>query len=735
MTFNFDTDYNTNNETNNTSPLALALTYARKGLYVLPLKPPSKVPFDPATDRMMTDWQNRGTTSEAQIRAWWSPDSDLGICIVTGRISGIVAIDVDRDAEKGFDGDKGLKLLEGLLGELPETVEARTPRGGRHLLFGYPGAVQSQIRNATNFGSGFLGVDTHVDIRGDGGQINAAPTVRNDRGYQWLRSPEEHAFAELPPAWVAALAGDWPATKSAPKSAKPAGVTIGEGSRNSTLFTIACRLRGQGLEKEAIALELQRINLAECVPPLERDEVDRIATSAATRYPPNERYDWNDSGNAELFASMHQGTIKYLHDLGNWVVRTDHAWRVAVDGAEERLAVQTVEKLKELADAIKEPKVRQAAHGWARKSGDQARIKTMLAAAKRNSAIACHSREFDSHRHFIAVQNGFVDLRTGQLLAASDDLHFSKVVPAKYDPKAKAPQWHGFLDSILDRPEQELIQTYLGYCLHRDAPKLQKFLLLQGVGANGKSVLVDTILHIFKPLSERLNPQSLLRASSSRDARSDLTKLAGSRLVVASEFPPRRELDSALVKQMTGDEDLVARNLYQSEGSIRITWGFLAVSNPLPHAAEWDVAFWRRAIRIHFDRVIPSAQRDPNLKDTLVEHESDGILAWVVEGAIRYFQEQKLPVSAKCVADTLQWRKDVGTIEIFVEQRCIKDSEAKMPLDAFLTAYRNNAYIVRQGAQPYDDSHIETWLTDSGFDISRGPSGEMIKGLRLSGKH
>ena len=61
---------------------------------------------------------------------------------------------------------------------------------------------------------------------------------------------------------------------------------IGEGSRNDTLFSLGCGLRGKGLEVDEITEELMDLNDKRCSPPLLDTEVRLIAESAA-KYEPN----------------------------------------------------------------------------------------------------------------------------------------------------------------------------------------------------------------------------------------------------------------------------------------------------------------------------------------------------------------------------------------------------------------------------------------------------------------
>jgi hypothetical protein len=73
--------------------LTAALQYEKLGFSVIPLKTGEKVP--------MIDWKEFQTrrATDAEIAAWWVkwPKSNIGI--VTGTISGICVVDLDRYKE------------------------------------------------------------------------------------------------------------------------------------------------------------------------------------------------------------------------------------------------------------------------------------------------------------------------------------------------------------------------------------------------------------------------------------------------------------------------------------------------------------------------------------------------------------------------------------------------------------------------------------------------------------
>src|SRR5207247_2899343 len=79
--------------------------------------------------RSTRDWSSDVCSSDLEIVGWWTDCNTAGIGIVTGRLSRVVALDVD-----GSEGEASLARMESEHGQLPATAVQRTGRG-RHLLF------------------------------------------------------------------------------------------------------------------------------------------------------------------------------------------------------------------------------------------------------------------------------------------------------------------------------------------------------------------------------------------------------------------------------------------------------------------------------------------------------------------------------------------------------------------------------------------------------------------------
>ena len=172
--------------------------YALRRIAIFPLAPGSKCPIKGSHGL-------RDATDDPDVaRARWQRTPQANIGAATGSRSGFWVLDVDLP-----DGPESLVALEAEHGPLPVTIEASTPRGGRHLYWRWP-ANGPEIRNsAGRIGKG-------LDVRGEGGSIVLPPSVlATGQCYRWVKT-SAGTFADAPD-WLVKLVVPPPA----PPRAKP----------------------------------------------------------------------------------------------------------------------------------------------------------------------------------------------------------------------------------------------------------------------------------------------------------------------------------------------------------------------------------------------------------------------------------------------------------------------------------------------------------------------------------
>lgn len=243
--------------------LESALAYLARGWAVVPAAERGKRPI--------VRWQpfQDGLPSEDLVRRWFARWPSANLSVVTGAVSGLVVLDVDPQ----HGGDDSLATLEARHAPLPETVEASTGGGGRHIYFAHP---RYEIRSRVGMAPG-------LDLRADGGVIIVPPSIHpSGRPYRWRRgrAPEDIALAPLP-IWllVSRFGGDEQLGHPLAYWRALVSQGVAEGRRNSTIASFTGHLLWHGVDPDVVMELMLAWNHTRCSPPLEDEEVIRTVRS------------------------------------------------------------------------------------------------------------------------------------------------------------------------------------------------------------------------------------------------------------------------------------------------------------------------------------------------------------------------------------------------------------------------------------------------------------------------
>lgn len=230
-----------------------ALALWRRGLSVIPVPRADGRRYDGKVPAIAwREYQDRLAT-EDEIRGWFT--SDQNIAVITGAVSGVVAVDCDA-----------LDALRRWTRHRPYTPwQVQTGRGW-HLYYAHPGVrVPNRARLETRDGR------LAIDVRGDGGYV-IAPGSIHASGAEYREAGDWTVpHEQLPRFWAGWLQRPGrPSSSSSRPASRPTGdvverarrylaavprPVIGQGSDRDMLYA-ACRLvRGYALsESDAIDL-------------------------------------------------------------------------------------------------------------------------------------------------------------------------------------------------------------------------------------------------------------------------------------------------------------------------------------------------------------------------------------------------------------------------------------------------------------------------------------------------
>ena len=404
-----------------------------------------------------------------------------------------------------------------------------------------------------------------------------------------------------------------------------------------------------------------------------------------------EHYDYffpmNDRGSADLFATIFKNISRYNPTKKDWMYYDKTRWIADTEGMRAKRNAKT------LADAL----VRYSVTASLPDDKRQSYIKYaagMMNYRNRNVMINdakdlnfFENIELDKDDFLLNCNNCVLDLSGDQpkSLEHNADLLLSKICNANYNPAANCTLWEKTIGEIMqgDTAKIKYLQKMSGRFLTGDTSEEEFYIFFGATTRNGKSTITELLLYLLGDYATTISPESLaIKANKdSRTASPDIAKLAGTRLVVASEPPRRMLFDSSLVKTLTGRDSISARFLHENEFQFKPKFKLILNSNYLPVINDKTVFSSNRVKVIPFERHFTEKEQNKHLKEQL-QQEIDGILNWCIKGLYMYRKEGLEPPTVVQSA-THEYSEDSDKIGKFISECLVKSDQNLAAKDVY----------------------------------------------------
>jgi putative DNA primase/helicase len=396
--------------------------------------------------------------------------------------------------------------------------------------------------------------------------------------------------------------------------------------------------------------------------------------------------------------------------------------------------------------------MRRAHTSHAKATGNSGPITNLMkeAAVDRTKAIA----DLDADKLMINTGTGAVRFHQAEnkvagrkvwrreVLAHARGLMLSKLMDCDFDPEAECPEFHKFMLSIQPDPAiRDFLQRWFGYTLTGLTTE-QKLCFFYGVGRNGKSTLVDLIAKMMGPYAASVPIESLAGSEQRKgsDATPDLVRLPGARMVRASEPEKGQKFREALIKSLTGGEEILIRRMMQEFVQVVPDFKLTISGNYKPEIRGTDEGIWRRVLLVPFPAAISDADADAALPVKLW-NERNGILNWLLEGTEKWLNDG-LAIPQEVLDATKEYRAQNDPVRVFLENCCVIDGEpdtftrTKELVEAFTwwaeATGKANGWTTRT-VSDHLKTKAETWVSAEGKRFHEHKRSAMgYKGIRLS---
>ncbi len=202
------------------------------------------------------------------------------------------------------------------------------------------------------------------------------------------------------------------------------------------------------------------------------------------------------------------------------------------------------------------------------------------------------AKMLDADLMLLNVQNGTLDLCTGELREAKREDRITRVAPVKFDADACSPDLADYLEHVTggDRAYQAYLGRALGYSLTGMTTEDVCFLLL-GSTRTGKTTFLELLRAMLGDYSCGIPFEALLQRERGRGGpRPELAGCDGRRVVTASEVAEGRTFDAATLKALTGGDEIVVRGMYERPFPMKPSFKLWLAANAAPELPNADSA-------------------------------------------------------------------------------------------------------------------------------------------------
>lgn len=316
--------------------------------------------------------------------------------------------------------------------------------------------------------------------------------------------------------------------------------------------------------------------------------------------------------------------------------------------------------------------------------------------------------KFDSNPYLRCVENGVLDLRTGQLSPYNPDLLMSKRINVSYKPNTadNSPLLRQVLSAM---PEDAIdwAQIMFGQAMFGLQPASSVVTFMHGSGSNGKSTIINLLKKTMGTYSSELSKSAFNFRST--DSKYALYQMRGVSQTILEEMPKGVNLDIDTLKEIAGTETIVARGVCKDFISFDNMLSVFVSTNHLPNMQAHDYGSRRRLAVLPFPYRFVSAEKhkqDPRPNDrmaygSLTQDATsntpllEAFLAWRVQGAVRWWKaggqgryqlETNQPKSVSRA--TSQWIDSTNPVQQFFNECLVKEEGYCAPVSNLYQVFK-----------------------------------------------
>ena len=329
------------------------------------------------------------------------------------------------------------------------------------------------------------------------------------------------------------------------------------------------------------------------------------------------------------------------------------------------------------------------------------------------TSLSLNLDEIKAHepRRVINLLNGTIFISKNGVITFKEKHDYkdaaTNILKFNYDTSAKCPKWTKFLRDIMsDEDDIKTLMEFIGYCF-MPSHEFESFLFLYGKsGANGKSVILDTIRNFFG--EDNVSSLQLQQFEGHQ-----LCALTNKLLNIGSEIDKNGTDKGQLanLKAIVSTKDAITINPKNEEPysllpSEKPKLAFAGNEKP---KSGIDNGVFRRMLLIVFDTEVKDSQKIRGLSDRFSD-ELAGIFNMALEGLKRLIKQNKFTRSKLMQTELEEYKDSVNPLRTFVKDAIVADANYFVPGSALYKIYL--AYMNDKGGKPIAQKNFAQALRD-----------------------
>lgn len=309
-------------------------------------------------------------------------------------------------------------------------------------------------------------------------------------------------------------------------------------------------------------------------------------------------------------------------------------------------------------------------------------LSTLMTSLARRFYVPKFAEELDEDYDLIGFNNGVFDLRKGVFREGHPEDYITMTTGLDYQTLDKESDEYIacmklFDDIHPDKDTREYVYTLFSTFIsgHHKEETLHLF---NGCGSNGKSVTFELLKYCLGDYFMSV-PVTLLtrKRAGSENATPMLAQLKGKRLGVLQEPEEGEKLHVGLMKELTGNDEITARPMFESPITFKPQIKFTIPCNNLPEVPARDKGTWRRlrVIDHKMEFVDRPDPKHPNQKkiDRSLKEKLEGMagqfIAFLIDRYINIYCKKGMKVPESVTFATNMYNQDNNCIKQFCESK------------------------------------------------------------------